>query len=205
MLSKFDYPIIPVAYDFIAWPMTRMIASKIERELKGTSGEILEIGCGTGMVTANLTKLPVEIVAIDPSEYMLRRAERRIRKLNLKRKVTLKLSSAESLAVESDKFDAVVMAQTLRHIKPEYCTLVIREIERVTKPKAKVIIADLNLPFTGAFPNGIKDTDPNYTILGILAIYNPVSLAEYMGDYGFTLSSLHYYPMFFVLTLDKQS
>jgi len=204
-LNKFNNFITPKVYDFIAWPVTQMLASKVVRELNGVSGELLEIGCGTGMVTAQLAKLPVNIVATDLSEHMLQQAERRIQRLNFEYSVFLKSSPAEALAVESGKFDAVVMAQTLRHIKPENCSLVMQEIERVTKPKAKVVIADLNLPLTGAFRNGVEHKNPNYTILGILAVYNPVTLGEYMRDYGFTVRSVRYYPLFFVLTLDKQN
>lgn len=195
-------PVVAEFYDLFAWPFVSITTAKMIEELKGVTGEILEIGCGTGLATAQLAKIG-KVTAVEPSRYMLKKANDRIQNLNLEGRVRFLTDRAESLPVESNRFNAVIISYVLRHIKPEILDTVAQEINRVTFPGAKVLIADLNLPFTGAFPKGIIKKNPNYTILGVLSIYDPSSLAGYLGDYGLRLKSIHYYPMSFLLVLDK--
>lgn len=194
-------PAVAQLYDLFAWPFVSMTTAGMLRELNGFSGgEILEIGCGTGLATSQLARVG-RVTAVDPSRYMLERAGVRMRRLNLEDRVQLVLDRAAALPVESSGFDAVVMSYVLRHLKPEALETVTLEIRRVSRPGARLLIADLNLPLTGAFPEVVKG-NPSYTVLGTLAIYDPPGLARYMEQYGMRLKSLAYYPLSFLLVLE---
>lgn len=194
-------PAVAQVYDLFAWPFVSATTAKILKELNG-SGEILEIGCGTGLATVQLAKAG-KVTAVEPSRYMLKKASEKVKKLNLADRVHLLSDRAEALPVDSDKFDAVVLSYVMRHIKPEKLDLATREITRVTRHGGKIMIADLHLPLTGAFPMGINRGNPSYTILGVLSLYDPPALAHYMENYGLRFSSVNYYPLSFLLVLDK--
>lgn len=194
-------PAVAEFYDFFAWPFVAMTTAKIVKEING-GGEILEIGCGTGLATAQFAKVG-KVTAIEPSRYMLKKASERVQKLNLEDRVQLLSDRAEALPVESNKFDTVVLSYVMRHIKSEVLSTVASEITRVTRPGGKIMIADLHLPLTGAFPGGISRENPSYTILGVLAAYDPPALASYMENYGLKFRSVNYYPLSFLLVLDK--
>lgn len=74
-------------------------------------GDILELACGTGRVTAALAKDGHRVVAVDLSETMLERAEARISRLSraARSRVELLRGDARTLSIES-RFSLVVMA-----------------------------------------------------------------------------------------------
>ncbi|MDO9333435.1 MAG: methyltransferase domain-containing protein, partial [Dehalococcoidales bacterium] len=191
-------PVVAGAYDFFAWPHIAMVWPAIEKELQGVTGNVLEVGCGTGLVTSRLARLPFQVTAVEPSQAMLIKAQQRLKGQD----VRLVVDRAQSLPVSS-KFDALVMTYVLRHLKPEALPEVASEMARVTKPGARVVLADLHLPLTGAFPAGVGSGNPNYLILGVMAAYDPASLARFLENYGFQAKSVRFYPLSFVMRLDK--
>ena len=193
-------PIVAEFYDLFAWPFVTATTKAIMKELTGVDGEILEIGCGTGLVTTELAKVG-KVTSVEPSSSMLEKARGRIKRYNLEDKVCFIQDRAESLPLPSTQFDAIVMSYVLRYIKPQALETVASEITRVLKPGGRLLLADLHLPLTGAFPKGIGRTNPNYMVLGILAIYDPASLARYIENFGFKFRSLQYYPLSFLLIL----
>lgn len=193
-------PAVAQLYDLFAWPFVFMTTAGMLRELDGFDGEILEIGCGTGLATAQLARVG-RVTAVDPSRYMLGRAAVRIQRLNLGDRVRLLMDRAAALPVESARYDAVVLSYVLRHLKPEALDTVAQEIRRVSRPGARLLIADLRLPLTGAFPEVVKG-NPSYTILGTLSVYDPPGIVAYMEKYGLRLKSLVYYPLSFLLVLE---
>lgn len=200
----YNNPVVAKLYDFFAWPFSTMAAIKMADALQDLpeGSEVLDIGTGTGMVATRLARSlsKVKVTGVDPSRQMLEVAERRVEREGLTN-VTLIADHAQSLPVGAKRFDAVVCSQIFRCIKPESVATVMGEIRRVIKPKGRLLIADIHLPLTGAFPQGIGRDNLNYFILGALAIYDPPSLARYAENYGFTFERLSYYPLSFMLVL----
>lgn len=109
--------------------------------LKAVSGEVLEIGFGTGL---NLTCYPSEtkeITVIDTNAGMNSLAQKRVDKSNIK--VHLKLLNAEILPFESNTFDTVVSTFTLCSI--DNVDAAIQELYRVLKSDGKLIFLEHGL------------------------------------------------------------
>jgi AhpD family alkylhydroperoxidase len=99
------------------------------RAATGASGDVLEIGIGTGL---NLAAYPddVRLHAIDPSEAALVAAARRARRLG--RPVTLMSAEAEALPYPDDTFDVVLGTFVLCSVDDVTATL--HEGRRVLRP-----------------------------------------------------------------------
>lgn len=97
--------------------------------LENARGRVLEIGVGTGLSFGHYAQ-DVELVGIDPSEPMLRRARQRAAALG--RDVTLLEAPAEALPFEDDSFDTVVTLAVLCTVDDPARAL--HEIRRVLRP-----------------------------------------------------------------------
>ncbi len=89
--------------------------------------KLLEIGCGTGLMTLLMSENVKSIISTDFSEEMIKICKQN----NNKENVTFKVEDATNLSFESNTFDGVVIANVL-HIVPEP-DLIINEIKRVLK------------------------------------------------------------------------
>ena len=84
------------------------------------SDKILDVGCGTGNYTIEISKNDFEIVGIEPSEKMLSEAKTKNQKINWVQGV------AENIPFENESFDVVTIGYGLRNT-PDYLT-VLKEI-----------------------------------------------------------------------------
>jgi len=97
---------------------------------------VLDIGSGTGM----LCKFgyaccdDLKYVAIDPAEGMMKYA---------KSYVETHIATAEALPFEKDSFDALMMGESLHHLRDIDVSL--RECARVLKKDGKLFIYDFNI------------------------------------------------------------
>lgn len=82
-------------------------------------GAVLELGCGTGRVTAELARTGAEVVAIDASEAMLARADARLTEAGVRERVELRradMRDPDALADLGRRFALVVAPfNTLMH------------------------------------------------------------------------------------------
>lgn len=102
--------------------------------LEGVSGDVLEIGVGTG---ANLPYYPEHVrslTAVEPSAGMRARAERRAKETGLNLRLTQ--HSGEQLPFEDARFDAVVITLVLCTVKD--VSTVLREALRVLRSGGKL-------------------------------------------------------------------
>ncbi|ALV63432.1 Phosphatidylethanolamine N-methyltransferase [Thermococcus sp. 2319x1] len=109
-----------------------------KRALSLVKGKVLEIGVGTGK---NLPYYPedVEVIGIDFSQEMLKKAEERRKKLGLDN-VTLLHMDAQSLEFEDDTFDTIVSTFV-------FCTVPdlikgLKETYRVLKPGGRAVFLE---------------------------------------------------------------
>jgi len=107
--------------------------------LENVSGEVLELGCGTG---SNLAFYPADVkhlVIAEPSRYMQQQLKIKLEQykhLN----VTILDYDGNSIPVPDDSFDAVVSTLVLCTVGNPMNTLA--EIYRVLKPQAKLIFIE---------------------------------------------------------------
>jgi ubiquinone/menaquinone biosynthesis C-methylase UbiE len=101
---------------------------------------LLDLGCGPGIVTAALAPDLKEVVAYDLTPEMLDQARQRCAKAALKN-VRFEVGRAEQLPFEKESFDAVVTRLTIHHfLDPQR---VLNEVVRVLRPKGKLVVADV--------------------------------------------------------------
>ena len=96
--------------------------------------DILEIGCGTGIILNQTSKLAKNAIGVDLSDGMLEVAK--------KKNLTVQKANATNLPFPDNSFDVVYSFKVLAHI-PDI-QLAIREIIRVTKPGGKLILEFYN-------------------------------------------------------------
>ena len=122
--------IFAALYDPLGAHWERKHGAELRRKLVGhVNGRVLEIGVGTGQSFAHYPEVR-ELVGVEPSEPMRRRAEMRAAELG--REVTLVEAPAEDLPFEDESFDTVVTMAVLCTVDdPEQS---VREIRRVLRP-----------------------------------------------------------------------
>ena len=84
MIEQPGYDAMATAYDEAfptgyASPLERHLVGVLADDLlaEGSTGPVLDIGCGTGHVTADLAQRGLDVVGVDPSAAMLEVARRR--------------------------------------------------------------------------------------------------------------------------------
>lgn len=115
------------AYDVMARGMERGPIGRMRSELLGdVSGDVLEIGAGTG---ANFAHYPagVRVVALEPDPHMLKRAATRVTP-----GIDLRQAPAEKLPFDNGSFDYVISTLVLCTVDDVPVSLA--EIRRVLRP-----------------------------------------------------------------------
>jgi ubiquinone/menaquinone biosynthesis C-methylase UbiE len=97
---------------------------------------VLEVGCGTGIITALIADLPgaTEVVGVDPATGFVDRARRRAPSLRFQ------VADGRALPFGDASFDGVVLATTLCHIPEPGRALA--EARRVLRPGGYLLVYD---------------------------------------------------------------
>jgi ubiquinone/menaquinone biosynthesis C-methylase UbiE len=117
------------------------LASYRQKLLAGVTGDILEIGFGTGL---NLPHYPAgvrKITTVDPNPGMHRRARQRIASTGIE--VDQRLLSSERLPFADNRFDCIVSTWTLCSIDDVTRALV--ELYRMLKPGGRFLFLEHGL------------------------------------------------------------
>lgn len=101
-------------------------------------GHVLDLGCGTGTLSAALSRLGYNVVGIDQSHAMLRIANSKYIGLHVQ-------AIASELPFFDEQFDAVITIATLHHfVDHEVIKSSIYEALRVIRPEGHLLIWDHN-------------------------------------------------------------
>ncbi|MBB2971863.1 methyltransferase domain-containing protein [Mesorhizobium sp. RMAD-H1] len=104
---------------------------------------VLDLGCGGGHVTFNVSPLVKEVVAYDLSPEMLNVVARAARERGLDN-VSTRQGTVESLPFDADSFDVVLSRFSAHHWRDLDAAL--REAARVLKPGGMLAIVDTVTP-----------------------------------------------------------
>ena len=104
--------------------------------------EILEIGCGGGLVCEELARRRVVMVGVDPSEGALATARTHTRQSGLGHVIHYEQGSAEALPYADGSFSGIVCLDVLEHVQDLEAT--IAEIARVLAPGGVFVFDTIN-------------------------------------------------------------
>ena len=100
---------------------------------------ILDLGCGSGRHLVYLAKHGFDVYGIDIAEHGIKLAKKWLRKERLK--ANLKIGDIyKKLPYEDNFFDAIVSIATLHHNRIEKIRKLIKEMERILKPRGMIFI-----------------------------------------------------------------
>lgn len=141
--------------------------------------DILEVACGSGQLSFNLSKYTKSWIATDFSEQMIIEA----RKRGKYEKLVFEIADATSLRFEDEKFDGIVIANAL-HIMPDP-DRAMREIHRVLKSNG-ILFAPTFLWKEGKQNNVIKKL---MSIVGFKMYkeWDKNQFEEFVKEYGFSV------------------
>lgn len=104
--------------------------------------EILEVGCGGGLICEHLAQRGVIAEGIDPSAAALEAAREHVRQSNLGQNVHFQQGYAEHLPYADGSFSVIVSLDVLEHVQDINVT--IQEIARVLAPGGIFIFDTIN-------------------------------------------------------------
>lgn len=108
--------------------------------------KVLDVGTGTARIPVILGQLRSQwqIWGSDLAENMLRIGKKHIQQAGLQNQITLELVDAKQLPYEDESFDLMISNSLIHHIpEPLLCC---RELQRVLKPNAAILLRDLIRP-----------------------------------------------------------
>lgn len=110
---------------------------------------VLEIGCGTGSVTALLLERGAQVTAIDQAPEMLELATRRVADAVADDVEWLEQTASEIDKLPRDHFDAVVICLCLSDMSASERGFVLREAAARLAPGGRLVCADEIMPAKG--------------------------------------------------------
>jgi ubiquinone/menaquinone biosynthesis C-methylase UbiE len=126
----------------VYWAMrNRQLQPYRERVASGAGGRVLEIGIGSGLNLSFYPRQVEEVVGLEPAHGLIRMAQKAAGRSRLK--VTLIEGSAESIPLERNSIDTVVMTWTLCSIPDAHAALV--EMFRVLRPDGQLLFVEHGL------------------------------------------------------------
>jgi len=178
-------------YDYISGPFERKYALQPLELLSVKEGEaILEIGFGTGHCLKKIAASVGETgkaYGVDISPGMLEETRRRLEKAQLIDRVELHCGDASSLPFENNIMDGVFMAFTLELFDTSEIPIVLEEMKRVLKHRARIGIAAMSKKTGESFMVRLYEWAhnkwPEY------ADCRPIFLEEAVTDTGYQITS----------------
>jgi ubiquinone/menaquinone biosynthesis C-methylase UbiE len=126
----------------------RRLKEKIVRDYVREGTRILEIGCGTGTLTASMARQGASVTAIDSSPTMLAEAQKKVAAGNLEERVTLKHLDAALIEERFPpaSFDLVVSTLVFSELPPDEQRYVLEACVKLLAPGGRLLVADEVIP-----------------------------------------------------------
>jgi demethylmenaquinone methyltransferase/2-methoxy-6-polyprenyl-1,4-benzoquinol methylase len=124
------------------------VKERIVSDYIAEGSRVLEIGCGTGALTAMMAAQGANVTGIDASPAMLAEAEKRVAAEGLEERVSLKYMDAalvgERFAAAS--FDVIVSTLVFSELPPDEQRFALEACATLLAPGGRILIADEVLP-----------------------------------------------------------
>jgi 2-polyprenyl-3-methyl-5-hydroxy-6-metoxy-1,4-benzoquinol methylase len=142
--EKGDYtPVLhPSAKGLLNWYTDYLQRTALNDVVKQSSGKtVLEVGCGVGRWTTRLATAGAQVIGIDLSREMAKRAKARTAKQNLG--IDYVVSSASELPFVSHSFVLLISVTVLQHITEDVTfKLAVSEIKRTVRVGGDIVLLE---------------------------------------------------------------
>lgn len=146
-------------------------------------GDILDYGCGPGILTEHLSKVPgVRVHALDSSTRSVDETRKRCAGLPGFQGAT---TSAQDLPPGT--FDVVTLIETIEHLTPELSTSVLREVRDLLRPGGVLLVST---PNSENLEDGMilcPFCDAEFHHMQHFQSFTPMQLSKALEDAGLTL------------------
>lgn len=140
--------------------------------------EVLDIACGSGIVSCEFAKYTNHVTGIDMTQEMLEEAKKIQTILNLKN-LTWEMGDVESLPYGDNSFSIVISRFGFHHfLNP---LKVLSEMKRVCKPNGIVLVVDVSLPDSKIKKYNEMEKNRDNSHVGALSIAEFSHLFEKVG------------------------
>jgi len=136
---QFDGPMAPL-HKMNPTRLEFIVATLQKKFKKLNNINILDVGCGGGLVAEPLARLGMNVTAIDGAEELVEIAKTHAKAENLK--IDYRTDLAGTLLREKKTYDAITALEVIEHV-PDPAQFV-REITELLKPGGVVIFSTLN-------------------------------------------------------------
>jgi ubiquinone/menaquinone biosynthesis C-methylase UbiE len=138
-IPKTDYSKVAEYYDKVKAELGGLLSKIIEYGRIDSKTVVLDVGCGTGRFSANLSNLTnCWLFGLELSPEMLRKAAAK----DTVRRVTWVRGDGHRLPFLSQAFDCVYMTFVMHHLEDK--ELALREIHRVLKKKGRCVVVTIS-------------------------------------------------------------
>jgi len=122
---------------------------KTLREIKRGKIKILDVGCGTGRMLAEVFSIgkDIEYVGLDTSNLMTKHLKEKAKRLGVEKKIKVRIGNATRIPFKGEEFNVVFSYHLLWHIPIEDQEKIIKEMKRVCKKGGFIIFDILNKDF----------------------------------------------------------
>lgn len=173
-------------YDLFTGYEAPMHREAVALSTPGTEERVLEVACGTGRATEMLAALMgpgARLEAVDITEAMLKRAEKRLDLAGLGGKVRLLRASAMELPYPDGEFDLLYNAYMFDLLDAEDFSAVLGEFKRVLRPGGRLTVLGMSKETPG---RTFYEFLYSRGLLGRLSgNCRPVMMAPFISEAGF--------------------
>ncbi len=113
------------------------VLDETARHAQKHGGRLLDIGCGTGNLSARLAFAGLSVVGVDQSLEMLVQAKKKLPKVLFHQGTFL------SLPFEQASFDTITASYAFHHCDAQERPLAVREMKRVLRRQGRIVLTDL--------------------------------------------------------------
>lgn len=110
-------------------------------ELKGTE-RVLDVGCGTGVLTRLVKERAQEVAGIDAASEMIRVAQSKAEREGMD--IDFRAALIEDLPYPDNHFDVVFSSLMVHHLPPAVKLSGLREVHRVLKVGGRFVLVDFD-------------------------------------------------------------
>lgn len=129
---------LPYTYIMEYWNHNTAYHSLIVEIARSLNGEVLDVGCGEGLLVERLSSVSRSVVGVDSDAGVVMRARVRINALKNARVIE---GDFMGIDIEYDSYDLVTMVATLHHMEFENAIL---RVKSLLRPGGKLIVVGLS-------------------------------------------------------------